>query len=118
MDDAARRKVLGLVGLGVRGRLAVVGVQQVRDAAMRGKLRLALVALDVSKHSLDKVLPLLQARRVRVIDEIGAADLGAAVGRESTAAVGVVDSNLARGIRTIVEGGVTGARQSGSGGAR
>ena len=104
MDAAARRRILGLVGLGVRGRLAVVGVQQVREAANRGKLRVALVAMDASKNSLDKVLPLLAARRVRVIDAIGAAELGAAVGRETTAAVGVLDANLARGIRSIVEG--------------
>jgi len=42
MDAIVRRKVLGLVGLGIRGRRAVVGVQQVRDAARRGKLKLAL----------------------------------------------------------------------------
>ena len=115
MDAAARRKVLGLVGLGVRGRLAVVGVQQVREAANKGKLRVALVAMDASKNSLDKVLPLLAARRVRVIDAIGAAELGAAVGRETTAAVGVLDANLARGIRSIVEGrdGAAGTARSG-----
>ena len=117
MDAATRRKVLGLVGLGVRGRLAVVGVQQVREAANKGKLRVALVAMDASKNSLDKVLPLLAARRVRVIDTLGAAELGAAVGRETTAAVGVLDANLARGIRSIVEasgGGADAAPPSGS----
>ena len=53
MDAAARRKVLGLVGLGIRGRRAVVGVQLVRDAARRGKLKLALVASDASQKSMD-----------------------------------------------------------------
>ena len=62
MDAIVRRKVLGLVGLGIRGRRAVVGVQQVRDAARRGKLKLALVAGDASKNSMDKVVPLLTAR--------------------------------------------------------
>jgi len=104
VDAETRRKVLNLVGLGVRGRNAVVGVQQVREAASKGKLRVALVALDASKNSLDKVLPMLTAKRIRVIDTIGAAELGAAVGRETTAAVGVLDANLARGIRSIVEG--------------
>ena len=117
MDAAARRKVLGLVGLGVRGRLAVVGVQQVREAANKGKLRVALVAMDASKNSLDKVLPLLTARRVRVIDTIGAAELGAAVGRETTAAVGVLDANLARGIRSIVESSGGGAGTGRPGGS-
>jgi ribosomal protein L7Ae-like RNA K-turn-binding protein len=101
--DVARR-VLGLLGLGVRGRRAVVGVENVRDAAKRGKLALAVVAPDASRHSLAKVTPLLEAKRVRIIQGPAAAQLGGAVGRDSTAAVGVVDRDLARGILAIVDG--------------
>ena len=101
--DVAQR-VLGLLGLGVRGRRAVVGVELVRDAAKRGKLELAVIAPDASRHSLAKVTPLLRAKRVRIIEGPAATQLGAAVGRESTAAVGVVDRNLARGILAIVDG--------------
>lgn len=99
--------MLGLLGLGVRGGGAVVGVEQVRDAARRGKLTLAVVAPDASRHSIAKVKPLLEAKRVRIIEGPTATQLGAAVGRESTAAVGVVDRNLARGILAIVDGAQT-----------
>ena len=105
----AHRKLLGLVGIGLRGRLAVVGVEQVRDAARRGKLALAIVAPDASRHSRDKVVPLLKARGVEVIEGPSAAELGAAVGREATTAIGIVDGNLARGIRAIAESGSSGA---------
>ena len=104
MDDLARRKLANLLGLGVRGRMVVVGVEQVRMAATKNKLAFAIVAPDASKNSLDKVLPLLNARRVRYVEALGADELGAAVGRQSTAAVGIVDSRLARGIRALVEG--------------
>ncbi len=104
MDDAGRRKLANLLGLGVRGRMVVVGVEQVRMAATKNKLAFAIVAPDASKNSLDKVLPLLNARRVRYAEALGADELGAAVGRQSTAAVGIVDSRLARGIRALVEG--------------
>ena len=107
MDE---QRLLRLIGLGLRGRLVVVGVEQVRAAAQKGTLALAVVAPDASRHSLDKVVPLLKAKRVRVIEGPGASALGAAVGRESTAAVGVVDRNLARGIRAIAEQGAEGAR--------
>ena len=103
MNATTSRKLLRLLGIGLNGRLVVVGVQMVRDAAQRGKLRLAVVAPDASKHSLDKVVPMLRAKRVRMIEAPSAAELGAAVGRESTAAVGVVDAQLARGIRALVE---------------
>ncbi len=103
MTDVARRKVLGLVGLGVRGRLVVMGAEKVREAARKGGLHLAIVAQDVSRHSLDKVVPILRAKHVRIIEWPSAAELGAVVGRDSTAAVGIVDQALARGIRDAVE---------------
>ena len=85
-----------------------------RDAAMRGKLRFAVVAPDVSRHSLEKIVPLLLARRIRFVEGPSAAVLGGAVGRESTAVVGVVDGQLARGIRELVEASSGGAHESSS----
>jgi ribosomal protein L7Ae-like RNA K-turn-binding protein len=105
MDAQLQRRFLGLLGLGVRGRRAVVGVQQVRDAAFRGKLRFAVVAPDASANSLDKVVPLLRARGIQYVEGPSAAELGAAVGRDTTATVGVVDSDLARGLREILASG-------------
>ncbi len=99
MDAAARRKVLGLVGLGIRARRAVVGVQQVRDAARRGKLKLALVASDASRNSMDKVVPLLTARSVAILQGFNSEELAASCGRESVSVLGVLDAGLARGIR-------------------
>ena len=101
--DAAWKRVLGLAGLGVRGRLAVVGVERVREAAAKGSLKLAIVARDASEHSLRKIVPLLVAKRVRIVDGISAASLGASVGRDATAVIGIVDAQLAKGIRGIVD---------------
>jgi ribosomal protein L7Ae-like RNA K-turn-binding protein len=106
-----RGKLLRLVGLGVRGRGAVVGVEQVREGAKKNKVAYAVVAMDASRHSLDKVIPLLNARRVRFIEVPSAAELGGAVGRETTAVVGIVDRQLAKGIRELVESGSVGAPQ-------
>lgn len=102
IDTAAKRKVLGLVGLGLRGRLAVVGVQMVREAAKRGRLEVALVASDAAQNSLDKISPLLGARGVPVIGAFSAAELGDVAGRESVAVIGVTDVGLAKGIKEVV----------------
>lgn len=104
LNDAARRKVQALLGLGVRGRLVVVGAERVRIEALKNKVYLAVVASDVSQHSLDKVLPVLRARHIEVIQWPSGAELGDAVGRNMTAAVGIVDQALARGIRGAVAG--------------
>src|SRR5919107_5707816 len=98
IDDAARRKILGLAGLGIRGRLAVVGVQQARDAAKRGRLKIALVANDASQNSLDKVASLLSAKGVTTLTDFTAAELGAVAGREAVTVIGVSDAGLSRGI--------------------
>jgi ribosomal protein L7Ae-like RNA K-turn-binding protein len=81
----------------------VVGVQQVREAARRNKVIFAVVAADASPNSLDKIVPLLNARRVRFIEIPSAAALGAAVGRDQTAVVGIVDRQLAAGVRELVQ---------------
>jgi ribosomal protein L7Ae-like RNA K-turn-binding protein len=109
VNEEVARRVLRLVGLGVRSRGAVVGVERVRDAAKKGKLALALVASDASQHSLSKVVPLLEARHVRVVHTASASELGEAVGRDQTAAVGIVDRQLARGIREVMDSAPDGA---------
>jgi len=70
-------------------------------AARKGKLALAVVAPDASPHSLKKLLPLLNATGTRVVQGPSAATLGAAAGRDSTAAVGIIDRQLANGISKL-----------------
>jgi ribosomal protein L7Ae-like RNA K-turn-binding protein len=89
------------LGLGFRGRLLVVGVEQVRVETKKGTVKLAMVAHDASRHSRDKVVPLLRAKGVDIIEALSADELGAAFGREQTAAVGITDAGLARGVRAI-----------------
>ena len=106
-----RIRLLRLVGLGIRGRGAILGVEQVREGAKKNKVAFAIVAMDASRHSLDKIVPLLNARRVRFVEVPSAAELGGACGRETTAVVGIVDRQLAKGIRELVESGSEGAPQ-------
>jgi ribosomal protein L7Ae-like RNA K-turn-binding protein len=103
VNTVQRQKVMRLLGLGVRSRGVVVGVKQVREAARSNKVHLAVVATDASENSLDKITPLLNARRVRFIEVPSAVELGAAVDRDQTAVVGIVDRQLAAGVRQIVE---------------
>lgn len=119
MDAASRAKVHGLLGLGLRARGVVVGVDLTRAAVKKGTAALVLVAPDASRHAQDKLVPLLKARRVWWHDALDAHALGAAVGRETAAAVGVTDAALAKGIRQVLEAGAAvprdgeGTRRSG-----
>lgn len=102
MNEVTRQRVLRLLGLGVRSRGAVIGVEQVRESAKKNKVAFAVVAADASKNSLDKIVPLLNARRVRFIEVPSAVELGRAVGRDQTVVVGIVDRQLAAGVRDSV----------------
>lgn len=104
MEEVMRQKVRGLIGLGMRGRLVVVGSERVKIEAQKGGIFLAFIATDVSRHSLDKVVPTLRARHIDIIEWPSAAELGAVVGRDTTAAVGIADQALARGIRDLISG--------------
>lgn len=112
MDEATERRLLGLLGLGARGRLVIVGVDRVREAAHRGTLRCAVVAADASRHSRGKVEGLLAAKAVPTATVASSEALGAAVGKGATAVIGVADAQLAQGICALV--GSAGAMQSGS----
>jgi ribosomal protein L7Ae-like RNA K-turn-binding protein len=114
-NTAIERRLLGLIGLGLRARNAVLGVEQVRIAARKGRLVLAIVAPDASENSRKKVLPLLDARRVRVVQGPAAAALGAVAGRDAAAVVGITDPALARGIRQLVEDDGTDTRHEAAG---
>lgn len=108
MTAEQARRAIGLVGLGIRSRNAVVGVEQVRGAARKGTLVLALVAADAADNSLDKLLPLLRARRIRVVEGLTAGQLGSVAGRNQTVAIGIIDRSLADGIVGVVDSGSIG----------
>jgi ribosomal protein L7Ae-like RNA K-turn-binding protein len=97
--------------LGVRARNVVVGVERVREAARKGHLHLALIATDASSNALGKIVPLLVARRISFIEMPSAAQLGALSGRESIAAAGIVDRDLANGVRALLPNGTPGRRE-------
>jgi ribosomal protein L7Ae-like RNA K-turn-binding protein len=103
-DPEVVARILRLVGLGIRSRGVVTGVDQVREAAKSGKLALAIFAGDASHNSLSKLLPLLQGRHISFIEVPSASELGAVAGRQQMAAVGVVNRQLAKGIRDVVGG--------------
>jgi len=109
VNEETRQRVMRLLGLGIRSRGAIVGLEQVRAAARKGTVVFVAVAPDVSQNSLNKLVPLLEARRISYTQDLSAEELGALAGRSTTAAIGVTDAQLARGIRELVAGSRSGS---------
>jgi ribosomal protein L7Ae-like RNA K-turn-binding protein len=91
-------RLLGLIGLGYRGRRVVVGVDAVRRELQGGRCWCVVVAEDASPRAVDKVVRLAAAKGVPIVPGPRAAAIGAQLGRPPVMAVGVRDRALAGGM--------------------
>jgi ribosomal protein L7Ae-like RNA K-turn-binding protein len=96
------RAVLDLLGLAGRARSVVAGTDAVRTAARDGKVRRVILATDTAPTQQQKLTPLLTARSVPFHVVFTRDELGAALGRNPLAAVGITDPNLARRIGELI----------------
>jgi ribosomal protein L7Ae-like RNA K-turn-binding protein len=90
--------LLGLIGLGYKGRRVVVGVEGVRKELQAGKCWCVVVAEDASQRAVDKVVRLATAKGVPLLPGPSAAAIGAQLGKPPVMAVGVRDRALAGGM--------------------
>jgi ribosomal protein L7Ae-like RNA K-turn-binding protein len=90
--------LMGLVGLGFRGRRVVVGVEAVRRELQAGKCWCVVVADDASPRAMEKVVRLATAKGVPLLPGPSAAAIGAQLGKPPVMAVGVRDRALAGGM--------------------
>jgi ribosomal protein L7Ae-like RNA K-turn-binding protein len=90
--------LLGLIGLGYRGRRIIVGVDGVRKELQAGKCWCVVVAEDASPRAMEKVVRLATAKGVPLLPGPSAAAIGAQLGKPPVMAVGVRDRALAGGM--------------------
>jgi len=103
--EPAARRALGLVGLAARARNLVAGTAQVRVAARGRRLALVLIATDASANARGKVMPLLEATGIAMIEQFDRMTLGTAAGRAPLSAIGIMDASLATRIRSLLSTG-------------
>jgi ribosomal protein L7Ae-like RNA K-turn-binding protein len=96
--------LLGLLGLGLRGGLVVLGVDGVRKELQHGALRCVVLAADASPRAVEKVVRLAAGRNVPLVGGPDAAAIGGRLGRPPVMAVGVRDRGLADGILRAAPG--------------
>ncbi len=91
----AEERALNLLGIALRGGRLEVGTTSVKESARRGDLSGAVIAADAGGNARDRVLPLLEATGVPVVEAADGEALGAALGRDRTVIVGLTDPGLA-----------------------
>jgi len=90
--------LLGLLGLGVRSRSIIAGVDAARRGLQSGDVHCVVMASDASDRAQDKVGRLARGKAVPVIVGPAAAELGSRLGLPPVMVVGVRDRALAEGI--------------------
>jgi ribosomal protein L7Ae-like RNA K-turn-binding protein len=95
---APHEALLGLIGLGVRGGLALPGVELTRAWIRQGKCEAVILAADASPRARLKVARLAERTGVPIVTGPDATTLGARLGRPPVMVVGVRDRSLAAGI--------------------
>lgn len=100
---AAARRALDLLGLAMRARGLITGIDAVRRAAREDEVFRVILAEDAAPGQLGKLTPLLEARRVPFHSLFTRDELGAAVGRGEVSAIGITDRNFARRTGELVD---------------
>ena len=115
MNAGTGRQALRLLGLAARAGALAAGTERVREAARADRLCLVIVAVDAAGNARSKMLPLLAATGVPVVEAFDRSGLGAAVGKAALSAVGLTDASFAGRIRTLLEPGNPGEEEHPSG---
>jgi ribosomal protein L7Ae-like RNA K-turn-binding protein len=94
--------VLRMLGLAARAGATLPGTDRVREAARSGALEFTLVASDASDNSRNKLIPLLEARRIAYAVAFDRNELGGAVGKPPVSALGITDRKLATRVKEML----------------
>jgi len=92
-----------MLGLAARAGAVLPGTERVREAARGDGVHFALVANDASDNSLDKLLPLLDARQIPYTVRYDRNALGGAVGKAPLSAIAITDIKLAKRVKEMLQ---------------
>ncbi len=95
-EVSPEKALLNLLGLAARSGNVVTGTDQVRKAVRDGTVAGAILAADASPTQREKLLPLLEVRRIPHHIALLREQLGGAMGRAPVSAVGLTTRGFAR----------------------
>ena len=98
-------KILGLIGLAARARKICFGADSVEQEIKKKKVYLIVIANDASDRTKDKFEKLSKTYKIPIIIEGESEILSKSIGKSNKAVIGIQDSNLAKEIEKIKNGG-------------
>ena len=105
MSFLNNKKILGLIGLAARARKICFGADSVEQEIKKKKVYLIVIANDASDRTKDKFEKLSKTYKIPIIIEGEIEILSKSIGKSNKAVIGIQDSNLAKEIEKIKNGG-------------
>ena len=95
------RALADILGLAARARALVHGTDMTRKAVREGEVRSVLLAGDAAPAQAQKLVPLLEARRVPFHVCLSREALGFAIGRGPVSAVGITNDSFEKRVAVL-----------------
>lgn len=97
-------RVFGMIGLAARAGKVVSGSDAVIGAIRTGKVELLIIARDISRNTLDKILKNMKdSKEITCYRFSDSEALGDALGKPNRTVAAITDRNFADGISAILE---------------
>ncbi|MBO4580641.1 MAG: ribosomal L7Ae/L30e/S12e/Gadd45 family protein [Clostridiales bacterium] len=110
MTSDGEEKILRFIGLAARAGQAVSGSGACEETLKNGKAHLLIVAKDISRNSMDKILDWASAgnrktgKAINCFSFSTVESLGYAIGKSNRAAIVITDEGFARKLEEMLEG--------------
>jgi ribosomal protein L7Ae-like RNA K-turn-binding protein len=92
-------RILSLLGLSCRAGKAVLGFMPTQAALAKNKVKLIIIARDLSAHTREKVERLSQQKNVPLFEVPDRQELSTALGRDNLAVIGITCKEMAKALK-------------------
>jgi len=103
LSDEQRRRIAGYLGLAQKAGRIAAGDQMVKEALLKNRLHLLVLAEDVAETVRQELTALAIARNVAILTMASKEELGLIVGKSRRGALGLLDPGFAAAIVKVLQ---------------
>ena len=98
-------KLSGMLGLAAKAGRISFGQEATKEAILKRKIKLLIIAEDASKRTKTNFLELATEKKIPIYIIMNIEELSKAIGKKNKAVVGLMDFNFSKAIIKIIDGG-------------
>ena len=98
-------KLSGMLGLAAKAGKISFGQDATKEAILKRKIKLLIIAEDASERTKTNFLELAKLKDIPIYVIMNIEELSTAIGKKNKAVVGLMDFNFSKAIIKIIDGG-------------